>query len=81
MNLFMGDIYNRNTSLLPACRHLTLKLFIQSNQSVKVPNVADLKVPISPLLLVLETNRKSWAGNLSMWLDLTLDPSFMIKRG
>ena len=24
--------------------------------------------------------RKSWAGNLPMWSDLTLDPSFKVKR-
>ena len=41
---------------------------------------------ISPLLLVLEvwdgkpTYRKSWAGNLLVWSDLTLDPSFKVKR-
>ena len=39
------------------------------------------------LLLVLEvwdgklTYRKSWAGNLQVWSDLTLDPSFKVKRG
>ena len=39
------------------------------------------------LLLILEawyvkpTYRKSWAGNLLMWSDLTLDPSFKVKRG
>ena len=27
------------------------------------------------------TYRKSWAGNLLMWSDLTLSPSFKIKRG
>ena len=42
---------------------------------------------ISPLLLVLEfwdgkpNHRKSWAGNLQMWSDLTLSPSFKVKRG
>ena len=42
---------------------------------------------MSPLLLVLEvwdgkpTYRKSWAGNLLVWSDLTLDPSFKVKRG
>ena len=41
----------------------------------------------SLLLLVLEvwdgkpTYRKSWAGNLLVWSDLTLDPSFKVKRG
>ena len=44
-----------------------------------------LKVPLSPLLLVLEvcnvkpTYRKSWPGNLLMWSDLTLDPSIKVK--
>ena len=27
------------------------------------------------------TYRKSWAGNLLMWLDMTLGPSFKVKRG
>ena len=27
------------------------------------------------------TYRKSWAGNVLMWSDLTLDPSFKVKRG
>ena len=42
---------------------------------------------ISPLLLVLEvwdgkpTYRKSWAGNLLVWSDLTFDPFFKVKRG
>ena len=39
------------------------------------------------LLSVLEvwdgkpTYRKSWAGNLFLWSDLTLDPSIKVKRG
>ena len=46
----------------------------------------NLKVLITPLLLVLEvwdgkpTYMKSWAGNLLV-SDLTLDPSFKVKRG
>ena len=42
---------------------------------------------ITHLLLVLEvwdgkpTYRKSWAGNLVVWLDLTLGPSFKVRRG
>ena len=49
--------------------------------------IANLKVLISRLLLVVEvwdgkpTYRKSWAGNLLVWSDLTLDPSFKVKRG
>ena len=27
------------------------------------------------------TYRKSWAGNLLMWSDLTLDPSFKVITG
>ena len=47
----------------------------------------NLKVLITRLLLVLEvwdckaTYRKSWAGDLLVWSDLTLDPSFKVKRG
>ena len=39
------------------------------------------------LLLVVQvwdgkpTYRKSWAGNLFVWSDLTLDLSFKVKRG
>ena len=46
-----------------------------------------LKVLTTRLLLVLEvwdgkpTYRKSWAGNLLAWLDLTLGPFFKVKRG
>ena len=42
---------------------------------------------ITRLLLVLEvwdgkpTYRKSWAGNLLAWSDLTLGPSFKVKQG
>ena len=46
---------------------------------------AKLKVLIIRLLLVLDvwdgkpTYRKSWAGNLLAWLDLTLGPSLKVK--
>ena len=42
---------------------------------------------ITRLLSVLEVwdgkpnYRKSWAGNLLLWSDLTLDPSFKVNRG
>ena len=45
----------------------------------------NLKVLITRLLLVLEVwdgkpmYRKPWAGNLLVWLDLTLAPSFKVK--
>ena len=44
-------------------------------------------MPITCLLLVLEvwdgkpTYRKSWAGNLLVWSDLTVGPSFKVKQG
>ena len=60
----------------------------------RLPN---LKVCITRLLLVLEVwdvkptyignhglgilYRKSWAGSLLMWLDLSLGPSFKVKWG
>ena len=49
--------------------------------------IAKLKVLITRLCLALEvlegktTYRKSWAGNLLVWTDLTLGPSFKVKRG
>ena len=47
--------------------------------------IAKLKVLRTHLLLVIQvwngkpTYRKSWAGNLLMWSDLTLEPSFKVK--
>ena len=44
-------------------------------------------MPITRLLLVLEvwdgkpTYKKSWAGILLVWSDLTLGPSFKVQRG
>ena len=49
--------------------------------------IAKLKSAYNSLLLLLEvwdgkpTYRKSWAGNLLVWSDLALDPSFKVKRG
>ena len=48
--------------------------------------IAKLKVLITRLLLVLDVldgkqaYRKSWAGNLLVWSDLTLGPSLKVKR-
>ena len=48
--------------------------------------MAKLKELITRLLLVLEvwdgkpTYRKSCAGNHLVWSDMTLDPSFKVKR-
>ena len=48
---------------------------------------AKLKVLITRLLFIpvvwdgKPTYRKSWAGNLVAWSDLTLGPSFKVKRG
>ena len=47
--------------------------------------IAKLKVLITHVLLVLEvwdgkpTYRKSWAGILLVWSDLTWDPSFKVN--
>ena len=47
--------------------------------------IAKLKSAYTRLLLVVQvwdgkpTYRKSWAGNLLVWSDLTLDPSFKVK--
>ena len=49
-------------------------------------SIAKLKLLITRLLLVLEvwddkpTCKKSWAGSLLVWSDLTLDLSFRVKR-
>ena len=62
------------------CSDLTLDPFIKVKQGQ--PN---LNMLITHLLFVLEvcnmkpTYKKSWAGNLLMWSDLTFDPSFKVK--
>ena len=49
--------------------------------------IAKLKSAYNPLLLVVQvwdgkpTYWKAWAGNLLVWSDLTLDPSFKVKQG
>ena len=49
--------------------------------------IAKLKSAYNSLLLALEvwngkpTHRKSWAGNLLVWSNLTLGPSFKVIRG
>ena len=48
--------------------------------------VAKLKSAYNSLIMVLEvwdgkpTYRNSWAGNVFVWLDLTLDPFFKVER-
>ena len=84
LNLFICDMYNRYTCPLQPCTHLTLKLLIQGH-----PRSAEVtEVPISLLLLVAiegcnvkPTYRESCAANLLMLSDLTVDPSFKVKRG
>ena len=59
-------MYNRYTSPLQPCRHLTLKLLIQGHPQIAkvVTHIADFKVHISPLLLVLDfCNVKQPKGN------------------
>ena len=49
--------------------------------------IAKLKSAYNSLIRVLEvwdgkqTYRKSLAGSLLVWSDLTLDPAFKVKRG
>ena len=81
-------MYNRCTCLLQPYRHLTLKLLIQGHpQSAKVPHIADFKSVYNSLIidsrgLQCQTNlQETWAGNLLMWSDATLDPSFKVKQG
>ena len=51
----------------------------------RIAKLLKVKVPITHLFLVLEvwdgkpTYRKSWVGNLLVWSDLTLGPSFKVK--
>ena len=53
----------------------------------KLKTAYNLKLLITLLLLVLEvkdgepTYRKSWAGNILVWSDLILGPSFKVKQG
>ena len=48
--------------------------------------IGKLKSAYNSLLLLIQvwdgkpTYSKSWAWNLLMWSDLTLDPSFKVKR-
>ena len=59
-----------------------LELLLQSQTRIAKPKSAYNSLIIGPRGLGCETTyRKSWAGNLLMWLDLTLDPSFKVKRG
>ena len=49
--------------------------------------ITKLKSAYNSLIFFLEvwdgkpTNGKSWARNLMVWSDLTLGPSFKVKRG
>ena len=62
-------------------------LILKNKMAAKGISLSVMKVLVSPLLLVLEvwdgkpTCRKSWAGNLLVWSDLTFDPSFKVKQG
>ena len=50
--------------------------------SLSVMKNAYISLIIGPRGLVCKpTYRKSWAGNLLMWSDLTLGPSFKVKQG
>ena len=62
------------------CSDLTLGPSLRSNKDRKLKSAYN-SIIIGPRGLQCETNlRKSWAGNLLMWSDLTLGPSFKVKR-
>ena len=68
MNLFIGNMYNKYICALQACKHLTLKFFIQDlPSSAKVPQVVDFKsvffsLIIGPKGLVCEVNLQEIMG-------------------
>ena len=55
---------------------------LQDQTRIAKPKSAHNSLIIGPRGLQCETNyRKSWARSLLVWSDLTLDPSFKVKRG
>ena len=81
-------MYNRYTCPIQPCKHLTLKLLIQGHPlSAKVSHIADFESAYISLIIGSRglqcepTYRELWTANLLMWSDLTLDPSFKVKRG
>ena len=55
---------------------------LQGQMRIAKPKSAYSSFIIGPRGLQCEpTYSKSWAGNLLMWSDLTLGPSFKVKRG
>ena len=59
-----------------------LGLLLQGQTRIAKPKSAHNSLIIGPRGLQCEpTYRKSWAGNFLILSDLTLDPSFKVKRG
>ena len=58
-----------------------LGLLLQGQTRITKPKSAYNLLLDLEVCNVIPTYRKSWAGNLLMWSDLTLDPSFKVKRG
>ena len=61
-----------------------LGLLFQGQTRIAKPKSAHNSLIIGPRGLQCETNlsyKKSWAGNLLILSDLTLDPSFKVIRG
>ena len=52
---------------------------LQGQTRIAKPKSADNLLIIGPRGLQYETYRRSWAGNLLMFSDLTLGPSFKVK--
>ena len=57
-----------------------LGLLLQGQTRIAKPKSTHNSLIIGPRGLK-PTYRKSWAGNLLVWLDLTFGPSFKVKRG
>ena len=54
---------------------------LQGQTTIAILKSAYNLIIFDPRGLQCETNnRKSWAGNLLMWFDLTFCPSFKVKR-
>ena len=57
-----------------------LEPFLQSQTRIAKLKSAYKSLLVLEVCNVKPTDRKSWAGNLLMWSDLTLSPTFKVKR-
>ena len=78
------------TGYVPHYKILTGNIFgliLKNKMAATGVSLSVMKRAYISLIIGLEvwdgkpTCRKSWAGNLLVWSDLTFDPSFKVKRG